>query len=342
MDEEKTKEPPKIGTYEYAISQGATEEQAREYVAREAERAARRGSGEDDDTGDNGDDEEDAREPQPAAPQYFIHSTVRARHTRLKRMKAPVHAALLQHIGGLRVRRKRPVPVTMEKLGEIIHDLRKAHADGRLELRTADGRIVDLYTGEPQGPAPVPRPVAGAPLDSAAMDKPAGIPLPVYQEGAPLGVPGKRPAVIPDDEEDEDDWDDTTSSVPPPPGVPAAPPQTDDPPAPSLPPAAAEGGERREEDVETNPSGLPPPPGVPNIPQPGEGLGEGGDAETTPEETLAADGETTEASGDTEAASDETNEDSGETESEEQPPESVPGKVPLPQVARRGGKKRGR
>ncbi len=331
MADEESKELPKIGTYEYAISKGATEEQAREY---ERQESARRQA----DPSETDDTVEDTDGPVPQQPQYFIHSTVRARHTRLKRMKAPQHAALLQHIGGLRVRRKRPVPVTMEKLGEIIHELRKAHADGRLELRTADGRIVDLYTGEPQGPAPVPRPVPGAPLDSAAMDKPAGIPLPVYHEGAPLGAPGKRPAVIPDDDaEDEDDGDEKTS-MPPPAPVPAAPMHTgEDPPAP---PAAVADGEAN---VETNPSGLPPPPPLPNIPQPGEGLGEGGDAETTPEETLAAQGETTETSGETEEASEETNEDSGETEPEEQPPESMPGKVPLPQVARRGGgKKRGR
>jgi hypothetical protein len=315
MADEETKEPPKVGTYEYAISRGATEEQAQEYVARELARS------------------------QPV--KYFIHSTVRARHTRLKRMKAPVHAALLQHIGGLRVRRKRPVPVTEEKLGEIIHELRKAHVDGRLELRTADGRIVDLHTGEPQGPAPVPRPVAGALPDSAARDKPAGIPLPVYYGGAPLGVPGKRPAIIPDDNEEDEDWDETTASIPPPPPAPA-----DDPAAPSLPVAAAAGGE---ENVETNPSGFPPPPAVPVIPQPGEGLGEGGDAETTPEETLAAqgetagaEGETMEATGETDESTGETNEGSDEPESGEQPPESTPGKVPLPQIARRGGgKKRG-
>lgn len=304
MADEETKETPKIGTYEYAIRQGATEEQAREYVVREA---ARDSEYEDDDG--------------VPAVRYFIHSGVRKRHTRLLRMKSPVHHDLVQRIGGLVVRRTRPVHVSVDKIREILPDLMKAQAEGRLELRTHDGRLVDLVTGEALYKHPMPsKPLPNPLLDSAARDKPAGMHYPAYQEGVALGAVARRPSVLPEDEVDEDD-DEDTGSIPP--GNPSVPP----PPPPPVPPV---------EPPAPVPAPDAPAPVEPTAAVTAEPVAPAADPEaavtTNPEgETLEAEGETTEAEGETAEPSDET------TTPSEAPPSKGP---PLPKVTR--GKHRGR
>jgi hypothetical protein len=257
-------------------------------------------------------DESESREPAP--PKYFIHSAVRKRHTRLARMKSPKHHDLVQRIGGLVIRRSRPIHVPVDKLEQILPELRQAHAEGRLELRTADGRLVNLHTGEiglnhPVPPLPNPLP------DSAARDKPAGIPVAPYLEGTPMMQTPKRPSVLPaENEEDEDD--EPTQSIPP---------QQHD----------------AEARVPTNPPEeppVPPPPAVPQISHP-----EGG--ETEDGEDLAADpfalGESNEAFGETKGPESESNEPEGGTkfESVREPPPPPPG-APEPVGPR--SKRRGR
>lgn len=150
-------------------------------------------------------------------PDFQLHSGVRKRHTRLKRVLAPTHAALVQHIGGLIVRRTRPVRISEAKALEILPQLKAAEAEGRLELRTMDGRLVDLESMQPVvevTPSPLlPHPL----LDSAARDKPSGIPMPAYYEGTGQVSGTAKPSLITDSEKDgedqesdEDDGEDDT------------------------------------------------------------------------------------------------------------------------------------
>jgi len=136
---------------------------------------------------------------------YFIHSGVRKRHTALKRRLAPVNAALVQHIGGLIVRRSRPVSVSQAKVIEILAQLKVAEAEGRLELRTADGRLVDLETLKPMADvAPASPPQPNFLPDSAARDLPAGMPMPLYQEGTGITQDTEAPSLIEQSPGEED------------------------------------------------------------------------------------------------------------------------------------------
>jgi hypothetical protein len=157
-------------------------------------------------------------------PDFFIHSGVRKRHTRLKRMLAPTHAALVQHIGGFIVRRNRPVRISADRVLPILDELQKAEREGRLELRTGDGRLVDLErlagslakgqvpidtdddfetketatvnVDEVAEPPRVSPPLPQPPLDSAANDKPAGQHMPPYYEGTGVMADAETPVVL--------------------------------------------------------------------------------------------------------------------------------------------------
>lgn len=115
---------------------------------------------------------------------YAVHSTVRGRHNRTLRAQSPVHHTLTQHLAGgdYRLVRGRPVQLTEEKFQLLLPELREKAAAGILEVKTLDGRLVDLTTLETSTlPAPVPAP--HPPLDSIANDKPAGNPMPQFPGG---------------------------------------------------------------------------------------------------------------------------------------------------------------
>jgi hypothetical protein len=254
---------------------------------------------------------EDTEGSEPREPKYYIHSTVRARHTRLARMRAPKHHDLLQHIGGLRVRRTRPVHVPKEKLMEILPQLQKAHAEGRLELRTEDGRLVDVHTGQILGKHPMPGVQPHPLLDSAARDKPTGHKTPLYYGGDPLMDPSKRPSILGDDE-DEDEEDEDTGTIPP-----VRQPSQQPPQQPVVPPPGLGQGVMGEGTTPTNPPGadpsIPAPPGLPSLIAESDG------------ETEPGTGETKGAEGETKAASSETE---GKFESVIKPPPPPPGPPP--------------
>lgn len=155
-------------------------------------------------------------------PDFYVHSGVRKRHTRLKRMQASTHPALVQHIGGLIVRRSRPVRISEAKVAEILPQLQQAHAEGRLELRTPDGRLVDLQSLAPVTAPEVSRPLPNPPLDSAANDKPTGAQLPAYYEGTAISAKTTTPALVAetvadltdDDAEQEVETDPEASDAP--------------------------------------------------------------------------------------------------------------------------------
>lgn len=130
---------------------------------------------------------------------YFIHSGARKRHNRTKRMQAATNAPFVQYIGNLVIRRARPVLVDEATLQQYLPQLKVADAEGKLEVRTQDGRLIDLATmspvvGEeaPKAPPPAPNFLP----DSAARDIPAGVPMPMYQEGAGITQDVEAPVIV--------------------------------------------------------------------------------------------------------------------------------------------------
>jgi len=129
--------------------------------------------------------------------EYLIHSGVRKRHTALKRRMAPVNAALVQHIGGFIIRRTRPVRISETQLNALLPQLKVAEAEGRLELRTPAGQLIDLSTLQvAAGEDIVSPPLPNFLPDSAARDVPAGMPVPLYQEGTGIMQEGTLPELL--------------------------------------------------------------------------------------------------------------------------------------------------
>jgi len=107
--------------------------------------------------------------------QYLVHNGARDPETRTQRAQNAQHRGLKQFIpiGQQRVLRGRPVMVTKQQLAEHIKAMQALQDAGVIYVTTMDGRVVDLYTGNTQGPAVEP-PKPNSPLDSAANDKAGG------------------------------------------------------------------------------------------------------------------------------------------------------------------------
>lgn len=150
--------------YFYAVRQGASEEQARRFVKEKvAERATAN-----------------------AAPRFVVHSMVRRQKTRTARVKSPTRHRFKQylfHDPNKRLIRNRPLTISEEELKDNIEHLRERHEQGMIEVRTPDGRIVDLQSLK-AGPARVQSPDPSFPLDSVEQDKNMGIDYPQYSGGA--------------------------------------------------------------------------------------------------------------------------------------------------------------
>jgi len=118
---------------------------------------------------------------------YAIHSTVRGRHNRTLRAQAPAHHRLKQYVGQNQTRlvRSRPLTISEEELLRDLEELKKKSLMGILEVRTLDGRKMDLETLAPLPAAPS-SPLPNPPLDSAAKDTPAGQPMPNLPGGKPI------------------------------------------------------------------------------------------------------------------------------------------------------------
>lgn len=117
---------------------------------------------------------------------YHLMNTCRSVQTRVVRANNPTHSGLKQFIGGThRLIRQRPLVFSEELLLQHLDEIRKKHAIGMLEVRTPDGRLVDLETLEP-GPSE-PTPLKPAPLqDSIANDEPWGERMETVPGGAPM------------------------------------------------------------------------------------------------------------------------------------------------------------
>lgn len=116
---------------------------------------------------------------------YKVHSGVRKRHTKMKRRKSPGRHRLVQRLAGgaIIVRRVRPANITESQIRQHLAELQRAYDEGRAEVRTVGGQLVDLKTMKVLE-SPVSPPKPHPPLDSAALDKEhVGELQPVYPGG---------------------------------------------------------------------------------------------------------------------------------------------------------------
>lgn len=118
---------------------------------------------------------------------YAIHSMARGRANRTARAAAPTHRGMVLWVGKQqsRIVRGRPLLWTKDQVLLNLDELKKLVSESKIEVKTTDGRRVDLNTLEssPTLPsAPLPHP----PLDSAANDSPhVGEHMPQMKGGIP-------------------------------------------------------------------------------------------------------------------------------------------------------------
>jgi hypothetical protein len=121
---------------------------------------------------------------------YRVHSLVRSIRNRRQRTVNPGKLRFKQYVmnNSARLVRKRPLTITSRQLEKHLEEFQKKAAAGALEVRSIDGRVLDLSTMKLAAPAPAvvqphPRP------DSVEHDKPAGRPMSAFQDGPPPGDP---------------------------------------------------------------------------------------------------------------------------------------------------------
>lgn len=204
---------------------------------------------------------------------FAVHSMVRSRFNRTQRATAPQHARFKQHVGSdqRRLLRNRPLLITEDALKRDAAELLELQKTGLLEVRTLDGRPLDLETFQIGMAVPAENPRPSPILDSVANDIPTGIPFPKLPGGAILS-PGQVQQVVEgmadvDGELKIDPKDGTAIVIPlgekeaPLPEVLLEEPQEPE----------SEELEELEEEVEELPPGVPPPPpppgGMPPRPQ---------------------------------------------------------------------------
>lgn len=125
------------------------------------------------------------------AERFAIHSTVRARHNRALRARAPQHHRFTQYVTTKqrRLTRNRPVGVSGAELLSHLGELRQKAKQGILEVRTLHGqRLVNLDTLEIAASALGPPPVR-RPLDTAATDTNGGEFIPPFAGALPVTPP---------------------------------------------------------------------------------------------------------------------------------------------------------
>jgi hypothetical protein len=138
--------------------------------------------------------EQQAVAEKPWPELYKIQSLVREISTRNQRMKAAVHHRFVQRFGGgtITVRRTRPATVTKAALLTYLEEIKKAVSDGKVQVTTLTGGIVNLDTFEVTPVVQPSSPLPNPPPDSAANDKTyvggVGEHKPLF--GGEGGVPG--------------------------------------------------------------------------------------------------------------------------------------------------------
>lgn len=136
---------------------------------------------------------------------YAIHNTVRGRHNRAQRAAQPQHHRFKHYIAGQRLIRGRPLTITEEQFQAGLADIKAKAAVGILEVRTPDGRLLDLETMQPVAPAPPSPPLPNPPDDSIANDKPWGETIPRYPGEEPPPEGREEPKLVSDLESTEED-----------------------------------------------------------------------------------------------------------------------------------------
>lgn len=161
------------------------------------------------------------------AIQYAVHSVVRGRHNRTERASLPQKPKRKQYIGveQFRLTHGRPLLITEEYLHAHLEELRAKQAGHILEVRTTDGRKVDLATLEANAALPAaPKPEFQ--LDSVNNDKNyPGIPghlLARNVGGDDLTIPevlkgNEKPALFKDAQAAAEDAEDNDGERPTPP-----------------------------------------------------------------------------------------------------------------------------
>jgi hypothetical protein len=116
---------------------------------------------------------------------YYLWNMSRDVRTRVVRANNPTHGGMRQFIGGThRLIRGRPLIVSEDVMLRHIEEIKQKNSMGMLEVKTPDGRLVDLQTLEPAPAAAIPP--KPAPLqDSIANDDTWGMKM----ENVPAGIP---------------------------------------------------------------------------------------------------------------------------------------------------------
>ena len=118
-----------------------------------------------------------AEETTTAAPppprQYMLRSVVRSIHNRTQRAALPVKPRRKQYVGNdmIRLAHGRATVITEDQLVRNIADIKAKVAAHILEVRTMDGRLFDLETGQPVEAPVTENTQPQFPTDSVANDK---------------------------------------------------------------------------------------------------------------------------------------------------------------------------
>ncbi len=139
------------------------------------------------------------REAQKDQRKYFLHSTSRGRNNRTLRVQQGTPGRTQQFIGGglFRIVRGRPAILSARQIGQHFKEIVEKCRIGAIEIRLADGRVVDPMTGEPVVPGKPMAPLPNFPLDSIRNDQQnVGERMPLYPGGALEGEDSDVPELV--------------------------------------------------------------------------------------------------------------------------------------------------
>ena len=135
--------------------------------------------------------EENVQDSSALPEKFFVHNMVRRIETRRARAASPRRHRFKQYLFGdpsRRLVRSRPLAITRDELVKHIEELRRRRREGLIEVKTPDGRFLDLETLNIGRAAPVPQ-QPHPPLDSVENDRPAGVMASSMPGGMPYGDP---------------------------------------------------------------------------------------------------------------------------------------------------------
>jgi len=117
---------------------------------------------------------------------FYIHNTIRSRHNRTQRAASASHRGMKQYIGGThRVIRSQPLAMAESVFRTHLDEIKAKAKEGLIQVKTRDGRLVDLESLTPTTPVMEGNPLPKPPLDSIQNDMPAGENRPQFPGGLP-------------------------------------------------------------------------------------------------------------------------------------------------------------